>query len=65
MTEMTCYLCGRAVEDIDYCWGCKEYICQDCNETDASGNHYPEDHVRNYWVEVAEEEDEEDVDNEG
>jgi len=45
-----CYHCKKQVGRDNYCYGCKEYICDDCNlpwsVADAYGKgHHPEDHI--------------------
>lgn len=39
-----CYFCHKEVPEEDYCYGCKEYVCNDCDETGAGGNHAVEEH---------------------
>jgi len=40
-----CYFCGDLCTDEDYCWGCKEFICLDCDEqTPLLDEHIPNDH---------------------
>ena len=39
-----CYYCEKELTEDYYCYGCKEHICEDCDETGASGNHSIEDH---------------------
>jgi len=39
-----CYLCGMECDEDDICYGCDEYICDECNEVDQMGKHRPEDH---------------------
>jgi len=40
-----CYFCGKEVDDEFYCYGCKEYICEDHLGYDPPmGEHHPEDH---------------------
>lgn len=41
----TCYLCGMAAKPMDYCMGCRNYICSQCDfGTDETREHDPEDH---------------------
>lgn len=41
----TCYFCGTPLDDDYMCFGCGEYICDDCDMTGACmGNHSPECH---------------------
>lgn len=43
--EMLCHRCGTYdVEPEDYCYGCKSYICELCNNDDPLEDHSPEDH---------------------
>jgi len=28
---MKCYFCAAEVSDDDYCYGCKEYVCAECD----------------------------------
>lgn len=50
MKEIKCYLCEKELnpEDAedDFCYGCKQYICGDCDETGPMGSHLPEDHKK-------------------
>ena len=39
-----CYFCGKEVTDDDYCYGCKHYVCDECESEQPSGNHNVEDH---------------------
>lgn len=39
-----CYLCGEPCDEDDYCYGCRKYICSDCDENAVMGDHEPEDH---------------------
>ncbi len=45
-----CYKCGKELDSEFYCYGCKEFICDDCPESwsvaDAtrSNRHEPDDH---------------------
>lgn len=42
----TCYLCrGRANEE-HYCYGCRAYVCEECDKTFCIGEHAPGDHLR-------------------
>lgn len=42
-----CYFCNREVSEEDYCYGCREYICDDCDEMIPVGRHKVEDHKGN------------------
>lgn len=40
-----CYFCKEKVDAEDtLCYGCDEYICDDCSTRDPWGDHDPEDH---------------------
>ena len=42
----TCYFCSRPVTDEAYCFGCAEYICDDCDTApELCGDHSPDDHM--------------------
>ena len=42
-----CFFCFEYCTDIDYCTGCEEFICPDCNENDCEGYgaHDPVEHL--------------------
>ena len=42
-----CFNCNDEVGGGDYCYGCNEYVCEDCNIAMGSlgGLHSPEDHL--------------------
>jgi hypothetical protein len=40
-----CYFCGCPCQEDDFCSGCDEFICDDCDETHPMGPHDPEDHL--------------------
>lgn len=42
--EPKCYFCGKHCTEEDFCYGCQQYICEDCDETGIMGSHDPEDH---------------------
>ena len=44
-----CYFCGKVVSEFCFCYGCREYICSRCDETELTGRykHKPEDHKKN------------------
>ena len=29
--EFECGSCGKVTEDVDYCFGCDEYLCYECD----------------------------------
>ena len=39
-----CVFCEEPVNDDDYCYGCHEYICSKCDETEVIGDHKVGDH---------------------
>lgn len=39
-----CYFCEKVVTEEEYCYGCKHFVCEDCNENDLIGNHDVNDH---------------------
>lgn len=39
-----CYFCGKEVTEDDFCYGCRHYVCQECDEETPFGNHCVEDH---------------------
>lgn len=43
-----CYFCPTEVDDGDYCHGCREYVCEDCDEVSLMGPapHDVEDHQK-------------------
>lgn len=46
--EGKCFACGKDVDHDDYCYGCKAYVCDECDQrqyTGAIGPHKPEDHL--------------------
>ncbi len=44
--EAECYFCARAVDDEDYCYGCKEYVCETCDVAGCIGPHEAQDHKK-------------------
>ncbi len=44
--QMQCYFCGGQCIEGQYCYGCKKYICDECEtvEDPPWGKHLPEDH---------------------
>ena len=50
MTEVpesgNCYNCGNLMDSEFYCFGCQEFICDEC-DTDFGcfGSHEPDDHL--------------------
>ena len=39
-----CYFCERIVTEDDYCYGCKHFVCQDCDQTNVLGSHDVDEH---------------------
>ncbi len=46
--EIVCVFCEKILADPDdaYCFGCGDYICEDCDETFPMGSHIPDDHKK-------------------
>ncbi len=47
-TDGKCHFCGKKVSADDYCYGCKKYVCEECEDYDSydrpAGLHRVEDH---------------------
>lgn len=43
-----CAFCETPCSDDDFCYGCRTYVCSDCDVTygSLSGGHEPDDHTR-------------------
>lgn len=41
-----CYICDRPTEDDDFCPGCQEWFCKDCDEERPAEPHEPGAHRR-------------------
>jgi len=42
-----CYFCRKEVNGWVYCFGCKEFICNDCNKNpEACGKHDVSEHKK-------------------
>jgi hypothetical protein len=42
-----CYFCEKVTDEEHYCYGCKHYVCEDCDERGMDlpfGEHDVEDH---------------------
>lgn len=39
-----CHFCGKEVDSDFYCYGCGEYVCEECDEKEPWGPHSIEDH---------------------
>lgn len=43
-----CYFCGKEVDGWMFCYGCNEFVCEDCEDFDAEhrpgGPHRVQDH---------------------
>lgn len=45
--KKVCIFCGKDVTDDEYCYGCKEYVCEDCdNRSVPFGEHSVRDHEK-------------------
>ena len=44
-TMPNCYFCNREVGEDDFCFGCQQYICDKCDDSEQAGDHEPEDHL--------------------
>jgi hypothetical protein len=45
-TQGPCTGCGKNVDDENFCFGCKAFICDDCTANDISGfTHVPAAHL--------------------
>lgn len=40
-----CALCAEVVVDADYCYGCKSFVCETCDQVPVCGSHAVEEHV--------------------
>ena len=41
-----CFECGADCSQEHYCFGCKEFVCEECSVNDSlMGSHIPEDHL--------------------
>ena len=40
----TCFFCKKNLDGMDYCFGCKEFVCGDCNQREPIGRHEVTDH---------------------
>lgn len=39
-----CRLCEEPVTSDDFCYGCRQHVCVDCDETQPAGTHSVDDH---------------------
>jgi len=39
-----CYFCRREVSEDNYCFGCDEYVCDECDQNEVIADHLVEDH---------------------
>jgi hypothetical protein len=41
-----CFFCGEAVSGMSYCFGCKEFVCKNCDHRNpnATGRHEVSEH---------------------
>ena len=44
--NMVCAICGDDVEPEDFCYGCREYICEECDNHPPACDHTLDDHKR-------------------
>jgi len=45
--EKKCFFCDSSCTDDDYCYGCTEFICSNCDEVGLEvpfGSHFVEEH---------------------
>ena len=40
----SCYFCGKEVDGMFFCFGCKEFVCSECDKTEIAGHHSVEQH---------------------
>lgn len=41
-----CYFCGKEVTNEHYCYGCRHYVCEECDETQPVGYHQVKEHKK-------------------
>lgn len=39
-----CYFCNKQTDFDHFCYGCGQYVCDDCSLSDPVGFHTPEEH---------------------
>ena len=39
-----CYFCEKHVTEEDYCFGCKHFVCEECDKLTPIGNHHVKEH---------------------
>ena len=39
-----CYFCMKVMTNYDYCFGCKKYVCEECDLLEPMGKHCADDH---------------------
>ena len=44
MSEIKCAICKKPTTEDDHCFGCGEYVCGECDETEPTGRHSLSDH---------------------
>lgn len=52
-----CYFCGKDVDWEDYCYGCWEFVCGECDEMKPVGRHWVEEHKNIFEHKIKLEED--------
>ncbi len=49
--KSSCYFCNKKLTREFYCYGCKNYVCSDCDLGDAIGHgHDVKQHHAKYWA---------------
>jgi hypothetical protein len=39
-----CYFCDAECDEDDFCYGCGNYICSECDQIEQIRHHLPDDH---------------------
>jgi len=39
-----CWFCRKIVGQEQFCYGCRKFVCESCNEIQCVGDHEVEDH---------------------
>lgn len=47
--EGFCFNCSAPLDDDYFCYGCEEFVCDECNVSGAWGDHTAEDHLIADW----------------
>lgn len=61
MKESTCVLCHGVANEEDFCCGCEQVVCEDCDVSAPFGSHDPEDHRLDLDHEDLDDDDDEDL----